>query len=177
MWKQEKPIQPVTPQVTSTTSSDRPAGSSANQDVLIGKSIVVKGELHASEDLTIEGQVEGKIMLKQHALTIGTHGRIRADVFAKSVVILGEVIGNIEATDKVAISAKGTVDGDIKASRIAIAEGVELRGGIDIQQGLQGNRTRSEPRPGSGPRHRRPHRSRSERAPSDGRVGNLGGSP
>ena len=159
MWKQEKPIPPATPQVTSATSSDRPAGSSAT-NVLIGKSIVVKGELHASDDLTIEGQVEGKIMLKQHALTIGTHGRIRAHVFARSVVILGEVIGNIDATDKVAISAKGTVDGDIKATRIAIAEGVELRGGIDIQQGLQGNRTRSEPKPGSEPRRRRPHRSR-----------------
>ena len=155
MWKQEKPVQPVTPQVTSTISSDRPTGSSANQDVLIGKSIVVKGDLHASADLTIEGQVEGKITMKQHALTIGTHGRIRAHVFAKSVVILGEVIGNIEATDKVAISAKGTVDGDIKATRITIAEGVELRGGIDIQQGLQGNRTRSEPKPGSASRRRR----------------------
>ena len=112
--------------------------------MLIGKSIVVKGEIDGSEDLTIEGQVEGKITLKQHALTIGTHGRVRAHVFARSVVILGEVIGNIEATEKVSISAEGTVEGDIKALGVAIAEGARFRGGIDRHQGQQADRTRDD---------------------------------
>ncbi len=155
MWKREEPAEPVTPQIAS--ASDLAEKSSANQNVIIGKSIVVKGELRGSEDLTIEGQVEGKITLKQHVLTIGTHGRIRAQVIAKSIVVLGEVIGNIEAIEKVAIRNEGTVEGDIKAPRVAIAEGAKFRGGIDMQQqGQQGNRNRSEPKPGPEPRRPAP---------------------
>ena len=152
MWKREEPNQRVTPQATGTTSPARPAGSRAKQNVLIGKSIVFKGELHGNEDLTIEGRVEGKIALKQHVLTIGAHGRIQAQVFAKSVVVLGEVIGNIEATEMISISAEGSVEGDLKAPRVAISEGAGFRGGIDMQQGRQANRAESEPTPGSEPR-------------------------
>ena len=107
MWKQEEPVQSAAPQVTSTTNSVPRKENSANQNVIIGKSIVLKGELHGSEDLTIEGQVEGKITLKQHALRIGAHGRIRAQVFAKSVVVLGEVVGNIEAAEKSRSATQG----------------------------------------------------------------------
>ena len=154
MWKQEQPVQPVTPQVAGTTSPASAKENSANQNVSIGKSIVVKGELHGSEDLTIEGQVEGKITLKQHVLRIGEHGRIRAQVVAKSVVVMGEVVGNIEATEKIEISREGTVEGDIKAPRVVITEGARFRGSIDMQQGQQDNRTKSEPGPRPEPRKR-----------------------
>ena len=100
----------------------------------IGKSIVIKGELNGSEDLTIEGQVEGKIELRQNVLTIGPNGRIKAQVFAKSVIILGEVTGNVTATEKVDIRDNGSVDGDIAAPRVAIAEGAHFRGSIDMQR-------------------------------------------
>ena len=73
----------------------------------IGKSVVIKGELNGSEDLTIEGQVEGKIELKDHVLTIGPNGKIKAQVFAKSVIVLGEVNGNVTATEKVDIRDGG----------------------------------------------------------------------
>lgn len=99
----------------------------------IGKSVVIKGELNGSEDLTIEGQVEGKIELRQNVLTIGANGRIKAQVFAKSVIILGEVTGNVTATEKVDIRDNGSVDGDIAAPRVAIAEGAHFRGSIDMQ--------------------------------------------
>ena len=102
--------------------------------VNIGKSVVIKGELNGSEDLTIEGQVEGTIELRQHVLTIGPNGKIKAQVFAKSVVVLGEVIGNVTATDKVNIRENGSVDGDITAPRVAIAEGAHFRGSIDMQR-------------------------------------------
>jgi cytoskeletal protein CcmA (bactofilin family) len=102
--------------------------------VNIGKSIVIKGELNGSEDLTIEGQVEGKIELRQNVLTIGPNGRIKAQVFAKSVIILGEVTGNVTATEKVDIRDNGSVDGDIAAPRVAIAEGAHFRGSIDMQR-------------------------------------------
>ena len=147
------------PPVVGTIDSDRAdqaGGANPNPNAAIGKSIVVKGELRGSEDLIIEGQVEGKIALKQHVLTIGSHGRIRAQVLAKSVVVLGEVVGNIEATEKVAIRHEGAVEGDIKAPRVAIAEGARFRGGIDMQQGQPGNRNRSEPKPGSEPRRPAP---------------------
>ena len=102
--------------------------------VNIGKSVVIKGELNGSEDLTIEGQVEGKIELRQSVLTIGPNGRIKAQVFAKSVIILGEVTGNVTASEKVDIRDNGSVDGDLISPRVAIAEGAHFRGSIDMQR-------------------------------------------
>jgi cytoskeletal protein CcmA (bactofilin family) len=102
--------------------------------VNIGKSVIIKGELTGSEDLTIEGHVEGKIELRQNVLTIGPNGRIKAQVFAKSVVILGEVTGNVTASEKVDLRDNGSVDGDIAAPRVAIAEGAHFRGSIDMQR-------------------------------------------
>src|SRR5436309_13391276 len=102
--------------------------------VNIGKSVVIKGELNGSEDLTIEGQVEGKIELRQNVLTIGPNGKIKAQVFAKAVIILGEVTGNVTASEKVDIRDNGSVDGDIPAPRVAIAEGAHFRGSVDMQR-------------------------------------------
>ena len=102
--------------------------------VNIGKSVVVKGELSGSEDLTIEGHVEGKIELREHVLTIGPNGKIKAQVFAKAVVILGQVTGNVTATEKVDIRDNGSVEGDIVSPRVAIAEGAHFRGTIDMQR-------------------------------------------
>jgi cytoskeletal protein CcmA (bactofilin family) len=102
--------------------------------VNIGKSVVIKGELNGSEDLTIEGQVEGTIQLRDHVLTIGANGRIKAQVFAKAVIVLGEVTGNVTATEKVDIRDNGSVDGDIVAPRVAIAEGAHFRGSVDMQR-------------------------------------------
>jgi cytoskeletal protein CcmA (bactofilin family) len=100
----------------------------------IGKSVVIKGELNGSEDLTIEGSVEGKIELRDHVLTIGSHGKIRAEVFAKVAVVLGEVVGNITASEKVDIRDNGSVDGNIVSPRVAIAEGSQFRGSVDMQR-------------------------------------------
>ena len=102
--------------------------------VNIGKSVVIKGELNGSEDLTIEGQVEGKIELRQNVLTIGSNARIKAQVFAKAVIILGEVTGNVTASEKVDIRDNGSVDGDIVSPRVAIAEGAHFRGSVDMQR-------------------------------------------
>ena len=98
----------------------------------IGKSIVVKGELSGSEDLTIEGTVEGKIELRDHVLTVGEHGQIKAEVSAKSIVVFGQVVGNLTATEKVEIKEKGSVEGDITAPRLAIADGSTFKGSVDM---------------------------------------------
>jgi cytoskeletal protein CcmA (bactofilin family) len=100
----------------------------------IGRSVVIKGELDGSEDLTIEGHVEGKIELRDHTLTIGANGRIKAQVFAKIVIVLGELVGNIAASERVEIRESGSVDGDIISPRVAIAEGSHFRGSIDMQR-------------------------------------------
>jgi cytoskeletal protein CcmA (bactofilin family) len=102
--------------------------------VNIGKSVVIKGELNGSEDLTIEGHVEGTIQLRDHILTIGSNGRIKAQVFAKAVIVLGEVTGNVTASEKVDIRDNGSVDGDIVSPRVAIAEGAHFRGTVDMQR-------------------------------------------
>jgi len=131
--------------------------------VNIGKSVVIKGELSGSEDLTIEGQVEGKIELRQNVLTIGTNGRIKAAIFAKIIVVQGEVHGDITASERVDIRDSGSVDGDVSAPRVSIADGAHFRGSIDMQrQGgtsagakpIDGKPAESRPvaaRPASGP--------------------------
>ena len=100
----------------------------------IGKSIVVSGELSGGEDLTIEGRVDGKIELRNHVLTIGSNGQITAQVAAKSIIVLGQVTGNLTATEKVDIRESGSVEGDIVAPRVAIADGSHFRGSIDMQR-------------------------------------------
>lgn len=100
----------------------------------VGRSVVIKGELDGSEDLVIDGHVEGKVELRDHTLTIGANGRVKAQVFAKAVIVLGELVGNVSATEKVDIRENGSVDGDLVAPRIAIAEGAHFRGSVDMQR-------------------------------------------
>ncbi|HUF46606.1 MAG TPA: polymer-forming cytoskeletal protein [Vicinamibacterales bacterium] len=102
--------------------------------VNIGKSVIIKGELTGSEDLTIEGQVDGKIELRQNILTIGPNGKIKAQVVAKVVIVQGDVHGDITATERVEIRDNGSVDGDVAAPRVAIADGAHFRGSIDMQK-------------------------------------------
>jgi len=144
MWKRDEAVrpasgQPATPQPPApvqTTASPRPETKpTMEKDIVnIGKSVVIKGELNGSEDLTIEGHVEGTIQLRDHVLTIGPNGRIKAQVFAKAVIVLGEVTGNVTASDKVDIRDNGSVDGDIVSPRVAIAEGAHFRGSVDMQR-------------------------------------------
>ena len=134
--------------------------------VNIGKSVVIKGELNGSEDLTIEGHVEGTIQLRDHVLTIGPNGRIKAQVFAKSVIVLGEVTGNVTASDKVDIRDNGSVDGDIVSPRVAIAEGAHFRGSVDMQRKA---RRRAGRRRSASRRRRRPPRRSSRRPPPPAR--------
>ncbi len=149
MWKRDETVRPPSGQPAATpappapqpstsmgTPSPRPEASQFQErdNVNIGKSVVIKGELNGSEDLTIEGQVEGTIQLRDHVLTIGPNGKIKAQVFAKSVIVLGEVTGNVTASEKVDIRDKGSVDGDIISPRVAIAEGAHFRGSVDMQR-------------------------------------------
>jgi cytoskeletal protein CcmA (bactofilin family) len=103
-------------------------------NVNIGQSVEIKGTLTGSEDLTIEGMVDGKILVKDHSLTIGANGRITAEVHAKNVVVVGQVVGNITADDKVEVAPSGSVHGDVRAPRVAIADGAKFKGSIDMDR-------------------------------------------
>tara|TARA_Y100001949_G_scaffold98465_1_gene82928 strand:- start:1079 stop:1612 length:534 start_codon:yes stop_codon:yes gene_type:complete len=104
----------------------------------IGKSVIIKGQVNSDEDLTIEGRVEGMIDLRQNVLTIGPNGKIEADLLAKSIVVLGDVTGNVTATERIEIRDNGSVDGDLVSPRVVITEGAHFRGSVDMQQGAVG---------------------------------------
>ena len=107
----------------------------------IGESIVIKGELSADEDVVIEGQVEGTINLNQNVLTVGEHGRVKATVVAKTVVVVGKVWDSIIDAENVDIRDTGLVEGDICTPRLAMAAGVYVRGRIDTRQSQSGKPT------------------------------------
>jgi cytoskeletal protein CcmA (bactofilin family) len=98
----------------------------------IGKSITIRGDLTGNEDLVIEGDVEGKVELPNNELTIGANGKVRADVQAKAVIVVGRVSGNVSATDRVEIQASGVVDGDVHAPRLVVQEGAVINGGVSM---------------------------------------------
>lgn len=98
----------------------------------IGQSIVFKGELTGDEDLEIDGQVEGNVRLANNQLTIGSSGRVTAQVIAKSIIVIGRVKGNLTATERIEIQATGIVEGDVKAPRLNVQEGAVVNGGIDM---------------------------------------------
>src|SRR5688500_19787439 len=147
MWKRDEGVRPTSGPPPAAQQPPAPPGTAAlpaprpetshhmEKDIVnIGKSVVIKGELNGSEDLTIEGHVEGTIQLRDHVLTIGPNGRIKAQVFAKSVIVLGEVTGNVTASDKVDIRDGGSVDDDIVSPRVAIAQRAQCRGSVDKQR-------------------------------------------
>lgn len=104
-----------------------PTGSAA-----LGQSVIITGELKASEDLTIEGQIDGTIQMGEHSITIGQNATTKGEIFAREVVVLGTVNGNIKASKKVEIWPNGSVQGDLVAPTVTIAEGATFRGGIDM---------------------------------------------
>jgi len=108
----------------------------AGEMTLIGKSIVVKGELSCSEDLYIDGQVEGDIDPKGNRLTIGPNGRVKANVNACTVVVQGKLEGDIIASDRVDLKQSAIVMGNIATQRISIDEGAYFKGSVNIRKDL-----------------------------------------
>jgi cytoskeletal protein CcmA (bactofilin family) len=156
MWKSrredEKPLssanpQPPAPVVPASTPTqtqtpyqprtvETPRMDTYRADVAhIGKSVIRKGELSGSEDLYLDGEVEGNIDLRNHNLVIGPNGRVRANVQAKDVAIHGKVDGKITASDKVELKKSAVLNGDIDTLRIVIEDGAFFKGSIDIRKG------------------------------------------
>jgi cytoskeletal protein CcmA (bactofilin family) len=135
---------PVTERTQAALSSDpvplaRPA-EERRVMVWVGKSVVFKGELVSSEDMSIDGRVEGAVDVRDHTLTIGPDAEIHANISAKTITIHGAVTGSIKASDKVDIRETGKVDGNIAAPRVSVAEGADVHGRIDTLSGREPGR-------------------------------------
>jgi cytoskeletal protein CcmA (bactofilin family) len=100
----------------------------------IGKSLLIKGEITGSESLYIEGTVEGSVNLPDDRVTVGRNGRVSANIAAREIVVLGEVVGNCEASDHFDIRNEGSLCGDVAVSRISVEDGAFLTGSIDIRR-------------------------------------------
>jgi len=123
----------------------------------IGKSIVFKGELTGSEDLEVDGKMEGDIKLPDHVLTIGPNGRVKASVNAKCVEIIGHITGNVTATERVEVQATGIVEGDISAPKLLVQEGAVVNGAIEMT-GKAGARPADRPAAATSPPGQQPER-------------------
>jgi len=117
---------------------------SSQEVAQIGSSIIIRGELSGSENLYIDGQVEGAIELRDHNLTIGPNGRIQANINAKEIVIEGGVKGNVRAFGRVEIRRTGSLSGDMVAERIVIEDGAFFKGSIEIQKSGESHPTSSD---------------------------------
>ena len=106
-----------------------------NAQARIGKSIVICGEVRGSEDLVLDGRVEGTVTLTDGRLTVGATANVAADLAAKDVLIMGHVQGNVIATGRVELRAGCNVEGDITALRLAVEDNAIFRGKVDLTQG------------------------------------------
>jgi cytoskeletal protein CcmA (bactofilin family) len=119
---------PVSPMPSRVTADHEPGRGAAS----FGKSVVVKGQIYSREDLYLDGEMEGTVELQDHRLTVGPNARLKASIKAREVVVLGNVNGDIEVTDKIDIRKNAKVIGDIKTARIAIEDGAFVKGSVDI---------------------------------------------
>lgn len=137
-----QPPQPVTPPAAAAAPSipspqkETPKASDPHRADVghIGKSVQIKGELTGSEDLYLDGSIEGTIDLRDHSLIIGPNGKIKADITARDLVVHGKVEGNVTATGRVELRKSCTLIGNVSTQRIVIEDGAFFKGAIDIKE-------------------------------------------
>jgi len=121
--------------------------SDSRGPAIIGKSVMIKGQIFSREDLTIDGEIDGSVELHEHRLTVGPNGKLQAGVKAREVVVLGTIHGNVEASDKIDIRKDARLVGDIKTARIVIEDGAYFKGSIDIARPETGKAGGTAPKP------------------------------
>lgn len=127
MWKKTE-VEPNQPPVTATVSHPQPT----REQAIIGASLVVKGDVEGDEDLTIQGRVEGKVVLKKNSITVGRNGRVKADLFGREICVEGLVEGNLFAEERIILRQTGQVKGNLKAPRVTLEDGAKFKGSIDM---------------------------------------------
>jgi cytoskeletal protein CcmA (bactofilin family) len=108
--------------------------SESRSTATIGKAVKIVGQIFTKEDLYVDGDVEGTIESQENKVTVGPNGRVQASIRAREVIILGQVQGNVETSDKVDIRKDAKLVGDITTSRISIEDGALFKGSIDIKK-------------------------------------------
>src|SRR5277367_1533792 len=117
-----------------SSTSFRTPDTDARNSATIGKAVKIVGQIFTKEDLYVDGDVEGTIESQENKVTIGPNGRVQASIRARDVIILGQVQGNVETSDKVDIRKDAKLVGDITTSRISIEDGALFKGSIDIKK-------------------------------------------
>jgi cytoskeletal protein CcmA (bactofilin family) len=134
---EEKKSSPTSPQPAASSSVSRAAtSSSASVKTVVGRNSVFKGELVSTDDVLIEGRVEGKVRCEA-LLIIGESGQVHAEIESKSVSIRGKVEGNCSSTHRVEITETGKVLGNVRAPLIVVAEGAVFRGASEMSKGKE----------------------------------------
>lgn len=121
----------ATPKINTQPAASTPPTSAVRSGASISQGIKIKGEVTGSEDLYVDGHVEGKLNLSNGTLTIGPNGVVKADVDAREVMVSGRVDGNINGRDKIQLLSTGQVSGEVRTERLAIEEGATLRGKVE----------------------------------------------
>jgi cytoskeletal protein CcmA (bactofilin family) len=124
------------------------------EQATIGRTLVIKGEITGAEALYVDGRIEGKITLAENRVTIGRNGSVQADITAREVVVMGQVNGNIECSDRVDIRSEGVVHGNVSTIRIIVEDGAVLKGGIQVKSSEQKhqNQGQSQAKPAEMPK-------------------------
>ena len=137
MWSKqptlsENPAPPNAQSSASGATASRSAISGSHSSARLGSSLHIKGEIIGSEDLQIDGRVEGAVSLDGHILTVGSTAQLKSEVHAGEVVVCGKVLGNVHARGRVEIGKEGSITGDIACARISIEDGAHFKGRIEI---------------------------------------------
>lgn len=128
-----RPVSAPSAPMSSGSPNPSPEPRRSGERATIGASIIIKGDLSGGEDLVIEGRVEGKVDLKQHNVTVGRSGRVKADIFGKVITIEGEVDGNVFAQEQAILRQAGAIRGNITAPRVILEDGSRFKGSIDME--------------------------------------------
>jgi cytoskeletal protein CcmA (bactofilin family) len=122
----------ASPASVAKTPPAAPAKPIREESTTIGASIKIKGELSGKEDLVIEGTVEGTIQLKENSISVSEKGKVQADVYARSIIVKGELSGDLYGAESVTIARSGRVSGNIIAPRVVLEDGAIFKGNVDM---------------------------------------------
>jgi cytoskeletal protein CcmA (bactofilin family) len=121
---------PVVP--FSAPSTSRLGSPSARSSARLGASLQIKGHITGTEDLQIDGKIDGPITLRGHQLTVGSTAQLNSEIHAGEVIVYGKVVGNVHARERVDVKTDGSITGDISTARISIEDGAHFKGRIEI---------------------------------------------
>jgi cytoskeletal protein CcmA (bactofilin family) len=136
MWKKSDVASPTTsvppPESRPPRTEPEKPVPSVTERATIGRSITIRGDVTGDEDLVIQGRVEGSVDLALHSVTVGTDGRVEANISGRVVTVEGTVDGNLQAKDQIVLSGSARVQGDIMAPRVVLKDGATFRGRVDM---------------------------------------------